>query len=74
MILAMPVKVTVQMTLDADLVRAVDAAVRSLRTSRSAFAREAMRRELRRLKVAALDRKHREGYARHPVKAGEFGG
>ncbi len=64
---------TVQMTLDEELVRAVDEAVRRLRTTRSAFARDALRAALARLRVTELEWRHREGYARKPVKAEEFG-
>jgi metal-responsive CopG/Arc/MetJ family transcriptional regulator len=63
---------TVQMTLEADLVEAVDAAARELGTSRSAFARDALRAALRRLQERLLEDKQREGYRRRPVKRGEF--
>jgi metal-responsive CopG/Arc/MetJ family transcriptional regulator len=61
------------MTLDEELVEAVDRAAKRLGTSRSAFAREALRRALARLKEEHLERKHRAGYERHPVKPEEFG-
>lgn len=64
---------TVQMTLDEDLVEAVDRAVKRLGTNRSAFTREALRNALSDLRVATLERRHREGYARYPVEPGEFG-
>ncbi len=63
---------TVQMTLDDDLVEAVDKLVRELRTTRSAFTRTALREAIRRLNVRRLEEKHRKGYERHPVKRGEF--
>ncbi len=63
---------TVQMTLDESLVTAVDKAVKRLRTTRSAFAREALRDALARLRSEELDRRHRDGYARKPVRPGEF--
>lgn len=63
---------TVQMTLDEDLVEAVDEAARRLGTSRSAFARSALREALARLREQQLEQKHREGYQRRPVKPGEF--
>ena len=63
---------TVQMTLDPELVAAVDRAARQLGTSRSAFAREALRAALRRLEERALEQKHHEGYRRRPVRRGEF--
>lgn len=63
---------TVQMTLDEDLVDAVDRAARKLGKSRSAFAREALRAALDRVRVRALEEKHRSGYERKPVRRGEF--
>jgi len=63
---------TVQMTLDEDLVEAVDEAAKRLGTSRSAFARDALREALARLREKQLEQKHRRGYERYPVKPGEF--
>ncbi len=63
---------TVQMTLDESLVKAVDSAAKKLRTTRSAFAREALRSALREVRMRELESKHREGYGRKPVKRGEF--
>ena len=62
----------VQMTLDEDLVEAVDRMSRKLGTNRSAFTREALREALARERVRALERRHREGYASKPVRRGEF--
>ena len=63
---------TVQMTLDDDLVAAVDRAAKRLRTSRSAFARDALREALRRYRAAQLEEKHRRGYQAAPVGPDEF--
>ena len=63
---------TVQMTLDETLVKAVDSAAKRLRTTRSAFTREALRSALREVRVRDMESKHREGYKRKPVKPGEF--
>lgn len=63
----------VQMTLDEDLVEAVDKAARRLGTTRSALTRRALRAALARIRVEELERKHRAGYARTPVKKDEFG-
>jgi metal-responsive CopG/Arc/MetJ family transcriptional regulator len=63
---------TVQMTLDEALVSAVDKVARSLRMSRSGFTREALRLALRRFEMKRLERRHREGYLRSPVRKGEF--
>ena len=63
---------TVQMTLDEELVTAVDQAARQLGTSRSALTRKALHRFLAWLRERELERQHREGYLRHPVEPGEF--
>jgi metal-responsive CopG/Arc/MetJ family transcriptional regulator len=63
---------TVQMTLDEELVAAVDRVARRLGTSRSAFAREALRDALTRVRVRSFEQKQRDGYARKPVRRGEF--
>lgn len=63
---------TVQMTLDEDLVSAVDRAAKRLRTTRSAFTRDALRAALARIRIRELERRQREGYARKPVTRGEF--
>lgn len=63
---------TVQMTLDENLVKAVDSAAKKLRTTRSAFTREALRSAIREVRMRELESKHREGYRRKPVKRGEF--
>jgi metal-responsive CopG/Arc/MetJ family transcriptional regulator len=60
------------MTLDEDLIEKVDNLVARLGSSRSAFAREALRHELSRLENLEKERRHREGYERHPVVPGEF--
>jgi len=63
---------TIQMTLDDDLVTAVDRVSKELQTSRSAFARKALREALARYSLEQLERKHRRGYERCPVTANEF--
>lgn len=64
---------TVQMTLDEDLVIDVDAAAAKAGTTRSAFAREALRQAVARVREAELEQKHRDGYKRKPASADEFG-
>jgi metal-responsive CopG/Arc/MetJ family transcriptional regulator len=64
---------TVQMTLDEDLIVSVDKIAKRLGTTRSAFTRQALKAALREARVSELERKHREGYKRKPVKKGEFG-
>ncbi len=63
---------TVQMTLDEDLVQMVDRVSKELHVSRSAFTRDALREALARHTVAQQEKRHREGYQRHPVPPGEF--
>ncbi len=63
---------TVQMTLDEDIVKAVDKVSKQLRTTRSAFTRMALREALPRHNLKQLERKHRQGYEKRPVSAGEF--
>ena len=63
---------TVQITIDEELVEQVDRAVKKLGTTRSAFTRMALKDALEDLRVAELERRHREGYRRSPVQAGEF--
>lgn len=63
---------TVQMTLDEDLVIAVDTAAKRMRTTRSAFTRDALRSALRMVREKELERKQRDGYAKKPVKRTEF--
>jgi metal-responsive CopG/Arc/MetJ family transcriptional regulator len=63
---------TIQMTLDDDLVTAVDRVSKELRTSRSAFARKALRDALERCTLEQLERRHRRGYERYPVAVDEF--
>ena len=63
----------VQMTLEENLVVAVDRLVSKLKTTRSAFARDALRDALARYRVKELEEKHRRGYREHPVNREEFG-
>ena len=64
---------TVQMTLDDELVRLVDRVAKKLRTTRSAFARDALRDALMKVAVSRLEQQHRQGYKLHPVDKTEFG-
>ena len=63
---------TIQMTLDDELVNAVDKAVKSLKTNRSAFARRALREAVKHVNINRLEKKHKRGYAKNPVKESEF--
>ncbi len=63
---------TIQMTIDEPLLEAVDRLSRARRTTRSALIRQALEAELRREQTRVEERRHAEGYARHPVEPGEF--
>jgi len=60
------------MTLDDDLVEAVDKVIKELKTTRSSFTRNALRDAITRYHVRRLEEQHRRGYEQHPVKRGEF--
>jgi metal-responsive CopG/Arc/MetJ family transcriptional regulator len=60
------------MTLDDDLVKAVDRVVKELSTNRSAFTRKALQYALNRHKIEKLEHKHRQGYERYPAGNDEF--
>ena len=63
---------TVQMTLDENLIASVDKVAKRLGTTRSAFTRQALKTALQEVRMNELERKHRMGYKRKPVKRGEF--
>ena len=63
---------TIQMTIDESLLEEVDSTSAELGMNRSAFIREALRQAMERFRTVELERKHAAGYARKPVKPGEF--
>jgi metal-responsive CopG/Arc/MetJ family transcriptional regulator len=63
---------TIQMTLDDDLVESVDKLVKELKTTRSAFTRNALRDAIDHFNVCRLEEKHRQGYKLHPADKAEF--
>jgi metal-responsive CopG/Arc/MetJ family transcriptional regulator len=62
----------IQMTLDDELVQQVDTTVKRLHTTRSAFARDALREAVQRAAAMRLEERHREGYLARPVTKNEF--
>ena len=60
------------MTLDEDLLNRVDEVIRDLNTSRSAFIRESLHYHLEQLRIKRLEKIHRDGYQKKPVKKTEF--
>ena len=65
---------TIQMTIDEPLLSEVDRVIKDLDTTRSAFIRDALQLALRQHRIAQMERKHAEGYAKHPPQPGEFDG
>ena len=63
---------SVQMTLEDNLVKAVDIVAKKLRTARSGFARETLRSALKEVRVKELESKHHDGFRRKPIKRGGF--
>lgn len=63
---------TVQMTLDDELIEAVDKIAKELKTTRSAFTRSALREAIKNLHLRQMEAKHRKGYQLHPVTQEEF--
>ncbi|TVR64214.1 MAG: ribbon-helix-helix protein, CopG family [Candidatus Competibacteraceae bacterium] len=63
---------TVQITLEDDLVSAVDSVASQLHQSRSAFTRDALRAALQKRAEQVREQQQREGYLRQPVEPGEF--
>jgi metal-responsive CopG/Arc/MetJ family transcriptional regulator len=60
------------MTLDDDLVDAVDKIVKKLKTTRSAFTRRALRNALTQANIKQMENKHKKGYEMKPVSRSEF--
>ena len=65
---------TVQMTLEPDLVEAVDHAAEKLKTTRSGFTRSALIAALKNIKTLDLEKKHRAGYLKSPAATDETEG
>ena len=60
------------MTLDEDLVASVDQLVKELKTTRSAFTRDALKDAISKVREKQLEQKQIQGYLNQPVKSGEF--
>jgi metal-responsive CopG/Arc/MetJ family transcriptional regulator len=63
---------TVHVTLDEQLVADADRAAKTLGMTRPGFTRSALRAALRELTTREQERRHRAGYARQPVRRGDF--
>jgi len=62
----------VQILMDEDLIRSVDAEARRLRSDRSKVVRAALNRFLKERRVQRLERQYIEGCRKHPPTAGEI--
>lgn len=63
---------TIQMTIDEELLTNIDKIAQGIKMSRSAVIRDALEQYLKRLHIAELEMKHREGYSKSPEAEGEF--
>jgi metal-responsive CopG/Arc/MetJ family transcriptional regulator len=62
---------TIQVVLDAKLLRAADQAARRAKLNRSALIRDALRAHLEKLEARSLEERDRRGYAKAPHAPGE---
>jgi metal-responsive CopG/Arc/MetJ family transcriptional regulator len=62
---------TIQIVIDAKLLRATDRAARRTKRNRSALVRDALREHLQKLEIRALEERDRAGYAKHPQAEGD---
>jgi metal-responsive CopG/Arc/MetJ family transcriptional regulator len=65
---------TIQVVLDAELLRAADRAARRARVNRSALVRRALREHLKRERVRELEARERRAYQEHPQDVKEVEG
>jgi metal-responsive CopG/Arc/MetJ family transcriptional regulator len=63
---------TIQVVLDAKLLRAADRAARRTKLNRSALIRDALREHLRRMEIRALEEEERAAYTRLPQAESEL--
>jgi metal-responsive CopG/Arc/MetJ family transcriptional regulator len=63
---------TIQVVLDAKLLRATERAARRAKLNRSALIREALREHLKRLEIQELEARDRKGYEVRPGGKSEF--
>ncbi|MGA2877500.1 MAG: ribbon-helix-helix protein, CopG family [Bryobacteraceae bacterium] len=63
---------TIQVVLDAKLLKAADSAAKRHKVNRSALIRQALEAHLKRLRVLELEERDRRGYQAHPQRVGEY--
>ncbi|MGA2275720.1 MAG: CopG family transcriptional regulator [Bryobacteraceae bacterium] len=64
--------VTIQVVLDAKLLRAADLAAKRRKVNRSALIRQALEQHLKRLRELELEERDRRGYLAHPQREEEY--
>jgi metal-responsive CopG/Arc/MetJ family transcriptional regulator len=65
---------TIQVVLDAKLLKAADTAEKRYKVNRSQLIRQALREHLERLRVLDLEERDRRGYQAQPQRADEYRG
>ena len=63
---------TIQVVLDAELLKAADLAAKRQKLNRSALIRQALRQHLKRLRELELEERDRRGYLAQPQREEEF--
>lgn len=63
---------TIQVVLDAKLLKAADAAAKRQKVNRSELVRRALREHLGRLRAVDLEERDRRGYQAHPQRIEEY--
>ena len=63
---------TIQVVLDAKLLKAADVAAKRQKVNRSALIRQALQEHLKRLRMLDLEERDRRGYQAQPQRVGEF--
>lgn len=63
---------TIQVVLDAKLLKAADLAAKRRKVNRSALIRQALQEHLRRLRVLELEERDRRGYQLQPQRIEEY--
>jgi metal-responsive CopG/Arc/MetJ family transcriptional regulator len=63
---------TIQVVLDAKLLKAADSAAKRQKVNRSALIRHALREHLKRLRVLELEKRDRRGYMANPQRSEEY--
>jgi metal-responsive CopG/Arc/MetJ family transcriptional regulator len=63
---------TIQVVMDATLLKATDLAAKRQKVNRSALIRHALQQHLKRLRELELEEQDRRGYLAHPQREDEF--